>query len=92
MIPAMESINTLGWRSMDRVFAWIAVVSYSAYLYNAMMSDWVLQRFGPATSWAMLGQSLLCYFGLTFVASALSYYVVEAPVLRWRDRHIRESL
>ena len=92
MIPAMESIKTLGWRSMDRVFAWIAVVSYSAYLYNAMMSDWVLQRFGPATSWAMLGQSLLCYFGLTFVASALSYYVVEAPVLRWRDRHIRESL
>lgn len=92
MIPAMESLKTLGWRWLDRGLAWIAVVSYSAYLYNAMMNDWVFQRFGPATSWAMLVQSLLCYFGLTFVASALSYYLVEAPVLRWRDRNVRESV
>jgi len=92
MIPAMESLKTLGWRGLDRVVAWIAVVSYSAYLYNAMMSDWVLHRFGPATSWSMLGQSLLLYFGLTFGASALSYYLVEAPVLRWRDRNVRETV
>lgn len=92
MIPAMESIKTLGWRGVDRVVAWIAVVSYSAYLYNAMMSDWVLHQFGPATSWPMLGQSLLLYFGLTFGASALSYYLLEAPVLRWRDRNVRETV
>ena len=90
MIPAIESLKTLGWRGLDRLLVWIALVSYSAYLYNAMMSEWVLLRFGPATSWATLGQSLVLYVGLTFGMSAISYYLVEAPILRWRDRNVRE--
>jgi peptidoglycan/LPS O-acetylase OafA/YrhL len=90
MIPAMESIKTLGWQVADRVVAWIALISYSLYLYQVMMSNFVFHQYGSATSWAMVITSLAMYFGLTFLAATISYYAVEAPVLRWRDRHITE--
>ena len=90
MIPAMESIKTLGWRVLDRVVGWIALISYSLYLYQCMMSDFVFNQYGYATSWGMVATSLALYFGLTFLASAISYYGVEAPVLRWRDRQFTD--
>jgi len=90
MIPAIESIKTLGWRSLDRVVGWIALISYSLYLYQVMMSDFVFHQYGFATSWGMVVTSLAMYFGLTFLAATISYYGVEAPVLRWRDRHVTD--
>jgi peptidoglycan/LPS O-acetylase OafA/YrhL len=90
MIPAMESIKTLGWRALDRVVGWIALISYSLYLYQCMMSNFVFYHNGYATSWGMAAQSLVWYFGLTFLAATMSYYGVEAPVLRWRDRRVTE--
>jgi peptidoglycan/LPS O-acetylase OafA/YrhL len=47
----------------------------------------VFQRYGAAMSWEMVGWSLTLYFGLTVLLSALSYYLIEAPVMRWRDVH-----
>ena len=87
MIPALESIKTLGWRVLDRVVSWIALISYSLYLYQCMMSNFLFNHYGYATSWGMVATSLGLYVGMTFFASALSYYGVEAPVLRWRDRY-----
>jgi peptidoglycan/LPS O-acetylase OafA/YrhL len=87
MIPACESLSTLGWRRIDDVVRWIALISYSLYLYNCVIGIFVLQRYGAAVSWGMLGWSLTVYIGLTVLLSALSYYLVEAPVLRWRDVH-----
>jgi peptidoglycan/LPS O-acetylase OafA/YrhL len=86
MIPALESIKTLGWRVLDRVVSWIALISYSLYLYQCMMSSFLFNHYGYATSWGMVATSLGLYVGMTFLASAVSYYGVEAPVLRWRDR------
>jgi peptidoglycan/LPS O-acetylase OafA/YrhL len=50
----------------------------------------VFHQYGFATSWGMVVTSLAMYFGLTFLAATISYYGVEAPVLRWRDRHVTE--
>jgi peptidoglycan/LPS O-acetylase OafA/YrhL len=41
---------------------------------------------GSATTWPILGALFGAYIALTFGAAALSYYFVEAPVLRWRNR------
>lgn len=90
MIPALESIKTLGWRGLDRVVGWIALISYSLYLYQCMMSNFLFQHYGYATSWSMATQSVVLYFGMTFLAATVSYYAVEAPILRWRDRYVTE--
>jgi peptidoglycan/LPS O-acetylase OafA/YrhL len=87
MIPACESLVTLGWRRIDDMVRWIALISYSLYLYNCLVAIFVFQRYGAAMSWEMVGWSLTLYFGLTVLLSALSYYLIEAPVMRWRDVH-----
>lgn len=86
LIPAMEHVTTLGWRTLDSCMSWLARVSYSVYLYHFMMVTLLVRLFGPATSWSMLAAVLFLYAVLTLGAAALSYYAVEAPVLRWRDK------
>ena len=86
LLPAIESLATLGWRMLDRVVAWIALISYSLYLYHVMMAIFLERAFTPATTWPMLGALFCAYTALTFGAATLSYYFVEAPVLRWRNR------
>jgi peptidoglycan/LPS O-acetylase OafA/YrhL len=86
IIPAFDAFVSFAWPPLNRLFAGIALVSYSAYLYNVMMQQWLSQQFGAATSWPMLIGLFGLYLAMTFVAATLSYRVVEAPLLRWRDR------
>jgi peptidoglycan/LPS O-acetylase OafA/YrhL len=86
LLPAIESLATLGWRMLDRVVVWIALISYSLYLYHVMMVIFLERSIGSATTWPILGALFGAYIALTFGAAALSYYFVEAPVLRWRNR------
>lgn len=86
LLPAVESLATLGWRLLDRVVAWIALISYSLYLYHVMMAIFLERAFHSATTWPALAGLFGAYIALTFGVAALSYYLVEAPVLRWRNR------
>jgi peptidoglycan/LPS O-acetylase OafA/YrhL len=86
LLPAIESLATLGWQKLDRVVAWIALISYSIYLYHVMMVIFLERAFNAATTWPILGALFCVYIALTFGMATLSYYFVEAPVLRWRNR------
>lgn len=90
LIPACESLVTLGWRVLDRVIAWIAVISYSLYLYHVMVMLRMSREIGAATSWSMLASNALLYVSASLALAALSYYFVEKPVLAWRDRRFRD--
>lgn len=90
LIPAGESLVTLGWRVLDRVIAWIAVISYSLYLYHVMVMLRITRDIGAATSWPMLAGNALIYIVASFGLAAISYYFVEKPVLAWRDRRFRD--
>lgn len=90
IIPAMEHVRTLGWRGLDRVISWVALVSYSAYLYHIMMANRLERSFGPATDYTMMAGLAVAYLIMTFVISWVSYRFVEEPVLRWRDAHYPE--
>lgn len=91
LIPAMEHVRTLGWRGFDRIISWVALVSYSAYLYHIMMAHRLERSFGSATDYPMMIALAVAYLVMTFVASWLSYRFVEAPVLRWRDARYPEQ-
>jgi peptidoglycan/LPS O-acetylase OafA/YrhL len=86
LLPAIESLVTLGWQKLDRMVAWIALISYSIYLYHVMMVLFLERAFNVATTWPILGALFCAYIALTFGVATLSYYFVEAPVLRWRNR------
>lgn len=91
LIPACEYLSTLGWRAIDRVVAWIAVISYSLYLYHVMVMLRLSRDIGEATSWPMLGTNALLYVVGSFGLAAASYYLVEKPILAWRDQRIRDQ-
>jgi len=92
LIPAMERVMTLGWKPLDRFVSWVALISYSMYLYHIMIYTVIKREFGSMPifgelTWVGLFGVYLCVTG---IVSWLSYRYVEAPILRWRDRHYPE--
>jgi peptidoglycan/LPS O-acetylase OafA/YrhL/4-amino-4-deoxy-L-arabinose transferase-like glycosyltransferase len=65
-----------------RVLAWLGLVSYGIYLWHEI---WITQFFewtGDQFQQANFGQMLAVVLGLTIVTAAISWYVVERPMLR----------
>lgn len=90
VIPAMEHVRTSGWRGLDRMISWVALVSYSAYLYHIMMVNRLERSIGPSADYPMMVLMAVVYLAMTFGISWLSYRFVEEPVLRWRDARYPE--
>jgi len=87
LIPVCESLPPFRWALLNRICSGIALVSYSAYLYHGMIVTMLERWFGSATSWPMLAGLLLLYMVIVFGVAVVSYRLVEAPVLRWRDAY-----
>jgi len=91
LIPVCESLQPFAWALFNRMCTGIALVSYSAYLYHGMIVTVLERWFGAATSWPMLLGVVVVYMVLVFGVATLSYRLVEAPMLRWRDAHFPDS-
>jgi peptidoglycan/LPS O-acetylase OafA/YrhL len=52
-----------------------------------MLERWL----GAATSWPMLLGVMLFYMVAVFGVATVSYLLVEAPVLRWRNAHFPDQ-
>jgi peptidoglycan/LPS O-acetylase OafA/YrhL len=91
LLPRLEQITTLGWNLADRAISWAALVSYSAYLYHTMAMHRTHIWFGTSDSWQSMLGLLVFYLTLTFVLAGVSFYAVEMPFLRWRDKHFPEK-
>jgi peptidoglycan/LPS O-acetylase OafA/YrhL len=91
LIPVCESLQPFAWALFNRMCTGIALVSYSAYLYHGMIVTMLERWFGAATSWPMLLGVVVVYMVLVFGVATLSYRLVEAPMLRWRDAHFPDS-
>ena len=85
LIPVCEALPQFRLLAVNRVITGIALVSYSLYLYHGMIVDLLVRLFGAATSWPMLVGLAIGYAGIAFGVASISYYVVEVPLLRWRD-------
>jgi peptidoglycan/LPS O-acetylase OafA/YrhL len=71
------------WRWLDHPLArYLGALSYSVYLYH-MLAWYLAQR----VTHDPLGSGLLAVV-LTFPLAALSYHLIERPILAWRDRRL----
>ena len=91
LIPVCESLPPFRWELLNRICRSIALVSYSAYLYHGMMVTMLERWLGAATSWPMLLGVMLMYMLAVFGVATVSYLLVEAPVLRWRNAHFPDQ-
>jgi len=92
VIPALERCSTVGFKYFDSFVSWVALISYSVYLYHFMIYEWIENELVGAlflgdVPWTWDFGIYLC---MTLLISWLSYRYVEAPILRWRDRHYPE--
>jgi peptidoglycan/LPS O-acetylase OafA/YrhL len=81
IVQIIASITTPLWRWLDsRPLSWMGRLSYSLYLFQAIgLGPYVLP--GEPT-WLRF---VVCNT-LTFLMAAASYYVIERPFLRLKDR------
>jgi peptidoglycan/LPS O-acetylase OafA/YrhL len=68
------------------VLAWLGLISYGLYLWHATIAI-TLVRHGVAQWWKLLALTLV----LTVSCAAISYYVVERPILRLKHRRARRA-
>ena len=63
----------------SRLAVYLGTLSYSLYLWQEL---WIVQRGGQGSL-----QSFPFNVAMAFGCAVLSYYLVEKPILRLRDRH-----
>jgi peptidoglycan/LPS O-acetylase OafA/YrhL len=85
LLPWASTSGSFGGRAVSAPVRAVARWSYSLYLVNLMMSSTVLShmQFHYGT---IVG--LVSYIAACLGTSAAIYHFFEAPILRWRDRHI----
>ncbi|MCU1429667.1 MAG: acyltransferase 3 [Actinomycetia bacterium] len=73
----------------NRVMQWVGLVSYGIYLWHEAVIDWYLRLTKPVAFHSSVLRMTAFMVVFTVLFSAISYYVVERPVLRLKDRDIR---
>ncbi len=73
----------LAWRPL----AWIGLISYGIYLYHDPLLNWIAGgAFGGDHPWLRLLRLTALTLAAAVSAAALSYYLVERPFLRLKER------
>jgi len=85
LLPWASACTSLGVPMVHGPVRALARWSYSLYLVNLMMSSTVLShmQFHYGTT-----VGIVSYIGACLGTSAAIYHWFEAPILRWRDRHV----
>ena len=84
LLPKLNALRMgQGQQFWKKIIVFISVVSYSAYLLNSSIINF-LKRFLDFQSHPFI--FCLVAWGLTFFASYLLYTCVEYPMMKWRDR------
>ncbi|SDO52080.1 Peptidoglycan/LPS O-acetylase OafA/YrhL, contains acyltransferase and SGNH-hydrolase domains [Cryobacterium flavum] len=70
------------------ILRWCGIVSFSVYLWHLPVIRWLHNRgwVFPDTYWGLL-TNIALILSLTLLLAAATYYAIEAPALRMKDRH-----
>jgi peptidoglycan/LPS O-acetylase OafA/YrhL len=87
VLPAVFGERAGGWprRALSwRLLTWLGIISYGIYLWHATIATTLISH--NMQNWAPL---LVTDLVLTTAIAAASYYVVERPILRLKNRRPR---
>jgi len=83
MVQVIIFSRTRSWGWLDaQPLRYLGQISYSLYLYHPAIGYQVFKRMPGAPMWQSVGIAL----ALTILAASLSYYCIEKPFLRLKDR------
>lgn len=92
-LPFMSTLRSTGFETLDRLFVFISVISYSMYLLNYTMVEYTLiplingwigiHKYHPALSTLL---NYILFWFLTVSLSYLLYTFFEHPMTRLRDK------
>jgi peptidoglycan/LPS O-acetylase OafA/YrhL len=96
--PAMIVLSAVNWPGggpvllTNRPIVWVGMVSYSLYLYHMATQIVTIQvvkyeRLAGEPFYLNSFLMALCALPLSLSVSALMYYLVEAPAMRWGQRY-----
>jgi len=71
-----------------RVVAWLGLISYGIYLWHEAMLDAYARWTDTQPFKGNFSSMLSVTLGLSLVVAAISYYVIERPALRLKDRRL----
>lgn len=76
-----------------RVVVWIGLVSYGIYLWHEAMMDWFMVLDDVTVPFTVDFGALVLFAAATTIAvAAASYWIVEKPALRLKDRRLAPAL
>jgi peptidoglycan/LPS O-acetylase OafA/YrhL len=87
VVPAVFGDSAGGWprRILDqRRLRWLGGISYGLYLWHLSIALWLSSK-GVHSFWPLL----IATFLATTVCAATSYYVIERPILRFKEGRSR---
>ncbi len=95
LLPAVAGAERGGWpRRLLALpaLAWLGLISYGIYLWHHTLMTWLVDRgvtdWVPGSGFVVLTALTLA---LTLICAAGSYYVVERPLLRFKDWRRRRT-
>jgi peptidoglycan/LPS O-acetylase OafA/YrhL/SAM-dependent methyltransferase len=72
----------------NKVVAWLGLVSYGIYLWHEAVIDWYLELTNPVPFHSSFPKMTAFMMVFTLLFAAASYYGLERPALRLKDRTI----
>ena len=88
ILPWFEGI-TSSWKRLVAAVTHISKISYSMYLINLALVAQVIGLNFPVRGNADGIMKYISYWVIVIAVSSALYYLVERPILRWRDNASR---
>lgn len=95
LLPAVAGADQGGWPRrllMLPWLAWLGLISYGIFLWHHTLMSWLVGQ--AVMDWAP-GSGFIVLTALTLVLAVIcatgSYYLVERPILRFKDRRRRRA-
>lgn len=95
LLPAVAGADAGGWpRRLLALpaLAWMGLISYGIYLWHHTLMSWLVERdvvdWVPGSGFVVL---TVLTVALTLACAAGSYYALERPILRFKDRRRRRA-